>query len=64
MTYKSEIFKEALKNILYWKKRADTCPEMLLSSHHGKSEECGKIMKNYEESFKKAQKLLDEENEN
>lgn len=56
---KSELCKEALANILYWKDKANTTSGMLLSSHGEHSEECGRIMKNYEESFEKARTLLE-----
>lgn len=52
-------YREAIENMLHWKKLADTTPEMLLSSHHAKSGECEEIMRQYELGFKKLQTALE-----
>lgn len=57
---KVEELTDCIKNILFWKEKAETTTEMLLSSRHEKSDECAEIMKNYMESFKRARKLLGE----
>ena len=49
---------EACRNMLYWKKKADTTPELLLSSHHAKSGECSEIMCNYEDGFKRIEQAI------
>ena len=51
-----------LEEILHWKDKADTTPELLLSSHHAKSDECAEIMRNYMESFNKAKQVLKGDN--
>lgn len=60
MTKTTKKLAEILEAILYWKNKAETTPDMLLSSHHLKSDECVEIMNNYFESFKTAEKALAE----
>jgi hypothetical protein len=51
---------EMLKEIVEAKRVADTTPELLLSSEHSKTKECIVIMNRYEDSFRKAQQLIDD----
>ena len=52
---KLDELKAIVREILDSKRVADTTPEMLLSSRHEKSDECGRIMDRYMQSFVKAQ---------
>ena len=58
-----EKLEEAIKEILEAKRLSDTTPELLLSSHHAKSDECAAIMKRYIQSFEKADQILKGEKE-
>ncbi len=42
----------AINNFAYWHNKVQKCPEMLLSSHHAKSDECAEIMKHYDRAIK------------
>ena len=56
---------EVIMNMLYWKKKADTTAEMLLSnSSKETSLKCAEIMLKYEDSFKIAQQAIKDAEEN
>lgn len=50
---------QACQDLMYWYKKAHETPEMLLSSHHVKSDECAEIMRKYNECFVNIQSILD-----
>lgn len=57
MNNENEI-KPLVAELLFWRKKAHETPEMLLSSHHAKSDECAEIMRQYELCFRKLEEVI------
>jgi len=49
---------EACRELIEAKRIADTTPELLLSSHHNKTDECVEIMERYEKSFEQVEQAI------